>query len=178
MLYSLLFVAPCRRVAFVAACRTVYYPLLDAVQFAICCHMPYSCFFLPHAVHFAICCSAPYSCYLLPHAVHFAICCHTPYSLPFIAACRIVAIYCRMLLFVTTCHTTCYCDSMLQSLLFMHAMQYAALFVAACLIVGYWLPHPHIVCCLLLQAIQLFTCCSMPYSSLFVATCYTDCYLL
>ena len=80
------------------------YLLPHAMQFATCCLMPYSCWFLLHTLQLlfvaaccaaAICCCMPCSlvfvadcctvCYLLAHAMQLAICCCTLYSLPFIA---------------------------------------------------------------------------------------------
>ena len=176
MPYGLLLVAACHTVCyflphavqllFLATCRILCYLLQRTVQLLLvstCCTF---CYLLPHTIQLAIYCRRPYCCYLLPllpHAIHFAI----GWCMP------------QNLLFVATYCTTCYYNSMLVSLLFItqyHACSF--LFVAAYLTVCYWLPHPCIVCCLLSQAIQLVTCCSMPYSSLFVAACYTDCYLL
>ena len=146
----------------VATCCTVCYLLLHAIQFAICCRIPYSsltCCRTPYSF-FKICCHMLYSCYLLPHAIQFAICCRKLYScfllphavqLLFVAACCTVCYFlphavqfatcCRMpysLLFVVASCTTCCCNSMLQNLLFIapyHAC--SSLFVAACLTVGY-----------------------------------------
>ena len=64
------------------------------------------------------------------------------------------------LLFATARRTTWYCDSMLQSLLFIAAYHAcSSLFVTTC----------HTIFYLLLQALQLATCCSMLQSLLFVA---------
>ena len=88
---------------FFAACHAVYYLLLHAVQFAICCCMPCSMllvaarctvfYLLLHTIQFS----------LLPHAIQF--CCMLPH------ACCTVAIFHSMmcgLLFIAACHTGCY----------------------------------------------------------------------
>ena len=92
-------------------CHTVCYLLLH-------CHVLYSLLFvaaLLHAVQFAICCCMPYSLvfvaacrivwYLLPHAVQFAICCRMPYSLLFVAACHSVCCMFYSLLLTAACRT-------------------------------------------------------------------------
>ena len=197
--YSLLFGAAHHTVAFccrmpyslllVATCRTICYLwLLHTVAF-----LPHTVqlFLLPYAVQFAICCLTPYSCFscrmlytLLFAAAHrtVATCCCMLYILLFVAACHTVAIYCRMLyslLFVAACRKICY--------LLPHTVQLAT--ATACYRVCYSLHHTmHAVPYVLLHVLQFAIGCRIPvqfaaryrkpYSLLLVAACPTVPYLL
>ena len=120
------------------ACYTVCYLLPRAVQFVICCYMPYSllvvaachtvCYLLLHTIYSLLtCCRTPYS---------FLICCRMPYSLPLVA----------------TCHMVCY--------LLPHAVQFF-ISVAACCIICYLLLHAvqfAISCRMLYSLLFVATC--------------------
>ena len=119
-----------------------------AVEFAICCRMPYCllfvaacrtvCYLLPHAVLFATCCcmlccllfvTVCYTvCYLLPHAILFAICCHMPCCLLFMPHAVLFAMHFRMsccLLFVSQAMLFAIRCCMLYCLLFLPHATYA-----------------------------------------------------
>ena len=117
--YSSIFVAACHAVCYllplsVAACCTVaicccmLYSLLFAA--AICYHMPYSCYLLPHAVQLLRIATCSIVCYLLllSFATHHtvAMCYCILCSHYFMAVCCVVAIYLLpdaiQLLFVAT----------------------------------------------------------------------------
>ena len=119
-----------------------------------------------------------------------------PYSLLFFTACC-TDYYCRhmpyCLLFVAACHTVRYlllhavqfaiCCRTLHSSLLAAAWRTDCFFVAACRAVYYWLPHAILFAICyhmpdgLPHALQFAICCLMLYTSLFLATWYTVCYL-
>ena len=63
--YSSIFIAACHAVCYLLS--HVPYSLLFTA--AICCHVPYSCYLLPHAIQLLCVNTCRIVCYLLPHAV-------------------------------------------------------------------------------------------------------------
>ena len=102
---------------------------MHAVQFSICCCMPYG------SLPVAACSTVRYS---LQQTIQFPICCRMSYSSLFIATCYTV------LLFVVACRAVCHMsDSFLfvPTLCAMHYLLQHAIPFAACFIACYLLQH-------------------------------------
>ena len=144
----------------------------------------------PHAVWFDICCCMPYSLLFVIACCTDYYCRHMPYCLLFVAACHTV----RYLLphavqFAIRCLSCCTVRYLLlHGSYWRHRLLFVALnrlYTAVQFAIGYHMPY-----CLLFVTVatcrkivchmpcSLAICCRVPYTSLFLATWRTVCYLL